>query len=35
MLGTIAVFLVQRNRQLLIGRSMGAKEVEEVLGMLK
>ncbi|MEW5309353.1 MAG: hypothetical protein WDW38_001247 [Sanguina aurantia] len=35
LLGTIAVFLVQRNRQLLIGRSMGAKEVEEVLGMLK
>ncbi|MEW5307384.1 MAG: hypothetical protein WDW36_009787 [Sanguina aurantia] len=35
LLGAIAVFLVQRNRQLLIGRSMGAKEVEEVLGMLK
>lgn len=35
LLGAIATFLVSKNRQLLIGRSMNKKEIEEVMEILK
>lgn len=35
LLGLIAVFLVQKNRDLLLGRSMSNREIEEVLGHLR